>query len=482
MSKDHRKIMLTALVAALLLGWLAGWFWGGNMKRAIDSHAELVTATAEYHGAAGAGADGKSISPAPSAPRLQSLADKKARAQRAYGENAGWYTAFRLIDFSGRLFLSLLNLLVIPLVAASLITGITALGDIRHVGRTGLRTIVYYFATTAAAVLVGIVLVQVIAPGAGFNGPTELAGSLHGKESTGIIDTLLRVFVNPDDPAKGAFPKNIFGAMAGSNVLGVIVFSLLFGAALTTIGEKGRPVIAFFEGVNEAVLKMIHWVMYLLPVGVFGLVVSRLAMTGGGGAVWTELARLGLYAATVTGGLFIHGAIVLPLILRAFTGRSPLKYASNMAQALFTAFSTASSSATLPTTMECAEANAGVSSRAASFVLPLGATINMDGTALYEAVAVIFIAQVYNIPMGATALVIIFLTATLAAVGAAGIPEAGLVTMVIVLNATGVPLEGIAMLLSIDWFLDRCRTTVNVWGDSIGAAVVDSFEKKAETG
>jgi Na+/H+-dicarboxylate symporter len=217
--------------------------------------------------------------------------------------------------------------------------------------------------------------------------------------------------------------------------------------------------------------------MYLLPLGVFGLVVGRLAEVGGGGALFEELTRLGWYAVTVVTGLLLHAVIVLPIILLVFTGRSPLGYASGMVQALLTAFSTASSSATLPTTLECVEKNNKVSPRSASFVLPLGATINMDGTALYEAVAVVFIAQVYGVTMGPAMLTIVFLTATLAAVGAAGIPEAGLVTMVIVLNATGLPLEGIAVLLSIDWLLDRFRTTVNVWGDAVGAAVIDCYEE-----
>jgi Na+/H+-dicarboxylate symporter len=269
--------------------------------------------------------------------------------------------------------------------------------------------------------------------------------------------------------------------MARMNVLGVIVFSLLFGAALSAVGEQAKTVVSFFDGVNTAILKLIEWVMHLLPLGVFGLVLGRLAETGGGDALWTELSRVGYYALTVLSGLTIHGFIILPLVLWLFTRRNPLTYALGMFQALLTAFSTASSSATLPTTLECSVKNNKISRRSASFVLPLGATINMDGTALYEAVAVVFIAQVYGVPMDVTILTVVFLTATLAAVGAAGIPEAGLVTMVIVLNATGLPLEGIAILLSIDWLLDRFRTTVNVWGDAVGAAVIDSFEVKRET-
>jgi Na+/H+-dicarboxylate symporter len=514
MNPKHRRFILTSLIVALVLGWGMGWIWGENMSSGIASSKLLTTASREYRDLSYAlhpDAIGKIVSQtrtelgsaiksgarpgeileikarlrvaelelATAPDKIEEFRLRLAEAKTTFSGYSGWYTIYRLSSFSGKLFLNLLNLLVIPLVVASLIMGIVSLGDIRHVGRTGLRTLVYYFVTTAISVAIGIALVQIIRPGAGLEGAVGIAESLHGKENVGMLDTILTVFINEENPAKGAFPNNIFSAMAQMNILGVIVFTLFFGAALTMIGEKARPVIKLFSGINETILKMIHWVLYLLPVGVFGLVVTRLAETGGGPAVSAELSRIGYYTITVVAGLAIHAVVVLPLILWLLTKRDPLKYASGMTQALFTAFSTASSSATLPSTMECAEVNNNVSPRAASFVLPIGATINMDGTALYEAVAVIFIAQVYNIPMTATVLMVIFLTATLAAIGAAGIPEAGLVTMVIVLNATGLPIEGITMLLSIDWFLDRCRTTVNVWGDAVGAAVVDSFEEKA---
>ncbi len=482
MQKKGRRIIIIGLVTALLLGWFTGWMWGGDMHQALSLRSTATLAAKDYRDF-----DYKLRSlpdrvSAAQKEKLKKLQTEKEISATRYNEKSAWYITYRLSDFAGKLFLNLLNLLVIPLVITSLIMGMTALGDIRHVGRTGLRTFIFYFSTTAISVLIGIVLVQIIAPGTGIEQSLSVAERVQGKEAMGVFDTVLRVFVNPDVPNKGAVPKNIFDAMARMNVLGVIVFSLLFGAALTTIGEKGKPVIAFFDGVNQVILKLIHWVMYLLPVGVFGLVVGRLTIVGGGNAVWTELGAISAYAVTVVAGLGIHALIVLPIILRVFTGRSPLSYAKGMTQALLTAFSTASSSATLPTTMECAEKNNLVSARSASFVLPLGATINMDGTALYEAVAVLFIAQVYGVEMGLATLAIVFLTATLAAVGAAGIPEAGLVTMVIVLNATGLPIEGIAILLSIDWLLDRFRTTVNVWGDSVGAAVIDSYERLESVG
>ena len=261
--------------------------------------------------------------------------------------------------------------------------------------------------------------------------------------------------------------------MANTEVLPLIVFSLAFGAVLTTIGDRGQIVIRFFQGVNEAVMAIVHLLMWTAPIGIGALIAGRLGQAGGFSGFWPELRGLSAYAATVVVALLIHGAVVLPLTLRFLGGKSVWTYAKNLGTALTTAFSTSSSAATLPMTMDGVTEGNGVSPRTASFVLPLGATINMNGTALYEAVAVIFIAQRYGIELDAGHLFIVFMTATLAAIGAAGIPEAGLVTMVIVLKAVNFPLEGIALILVIDWFLDRCRTTVNVWGDAVGAAVID---------
>jgi Na+/H+-dicarboxylate symporter len=274
-------------------------------------------------------------------------------------------------------------------------------------------------------------------------------------------------------------PKNLIKAMAENQVLPIILFSLFFGAVLTTLGARGETAIRFFEGANEAIMKMVRLIMWAAPVGIFALVAARLGAAGGFSDFGKELTLLMKYAGTVIGGLLIHGLVVLPLVLWIFAKRSPLKFARGMANALLTAFSTASSSATLPVTIRSVEAN-GVSARTTSFVCPLGATINMDGTALYEAVAAIFIAQAYGIDLSFGMQVVVFFTATLAAIGAAGIPEAGLVTMVVVLKAAGLPLEGVTLLLVIDWFLDRWRTTVNVWGDAVGAAVIDRMEIAAE--
>ncbi len=307
------------------------------------------------------------------------------------------------------------------------------------------------------------------AQGIGVRVDLAIAETIKGKSRS--IGTVLR------DVIVGLVPSNLFAAMLNNDVLPLIVFSLIFGAVLTTLGAAGRPVLTLFEGLNEAIMKIVHLLMLTAPVGIGALVAGRLGDAGGFSGFVPELVRLGQYAGTVLTGLLIHGVITLPLILYFFGKRSVWPYSMNTVTALTTAFSTASSSATLPLTIQCTTEKNEVSSRTASFVLPLGATINMDGTALYEAVAAIFIAQIYGIDLGSVHMVIIFLTATLAAIGAAGIPEAGLVTMVIVLEAVNLPIEGISLILVIDWFLDRCRTTVNVWGDTVGAAVVDHLER-----
>ena len=438
------------------------------------------------------------------------------------------------IGFLGDIFLNALFMLVVPLVVVSMVTGITRLGHIRQLGSLGGRTLVYYLTTTAISVIIGIILVNIIQPGRGVTREQdyhpEAAYRIESRPLTGgsaliltdesfhhssytsrfvvvLLDQNLRGLIDdsatssekelpilywvdssgkkiePDtsgigveirlvenrfsfiDVILGLIPKNIFTAMANNNILPLI-------------GEKGRQVIDLFEGLNEAFLKFIRLLMYFAPLGILGLVAARLgkAELSVAGGFAAEVARMARYFITVIIGLTLHASLVLVPAIFIFARRSIADYVSNIAPALLTAFSTSSSSATLPVTIECVEEKNGVSNRTAGFVLPLGATVNMDGTALYEAVAAIFIAQVYGIHLGFGAQVIVFLTATLAAIGAAGIPEAGLVTMVIVLNAVGLPTEGIAMILAIDWFLDRCRTTVNVLGDAVGAAIIDRWE------
>ncbi len=388
----------------------------------------------------------------------------------ALGIFCGWVFGEKMevVDWIGEIFLNILKMLVIPLIISSMIVGISGLGDIRKVGKTGGFALAYFMLTTGFSVLIGIIMVNLIKPGVGVEVTVgEVSERISEKGAIGITD-ILQSFVSP----------NLVQSMANMDILPIIIFSLLFGGVLTTLGDKGVPVIAFFKGVNEAIMKIVHLVMYLAPVGVFALIASKLGAAGGGDLFLAELMKIGKFVLAVISGLLLHAVVVLPMSLFLVTRRNPLTYLKNASAALTTAFSTASSSATLPVTIECAKVNNKVSEKAALFVLPIGATVNMDGTALYESVAAIFIAQMVGIPLGFGEQAIVFITATLAAIGAAGIPEAGLVTMVIVLQAVGLPLEGIGMLLSIDWFLDRCRTTVNVWGDSIGAAVVETLEEK----
>ncbi len=301
------------------------------------------------------------------------------------------------------------------------------------------------------------------------------AENVAAKKDRDIVSTL-------KDVVLGLIPVNIFKAMVEMDVLPLIVFSVLLGAVLTVLGEVGRPVIQFVSGINEAIMKMVHWLMYFAPIGIMGLLAGKIGEADGFAEFLPELVKVGKYFVTVLIGLAIHGIITLPLILWVLGRRNPWTYFIGMAKALMNAFSTASSSATLPLTMEGVEEENKISNRTSSFVLPLGATINMDGTALYEAVAVVFIAQMYGEDLGLANQIVIALTATLAAIGAAGIPEAGLVTMVIVLNAVGLPIEGITLILTVDWLLDRFRTTVNVWGDSVGAGVIETLENNAAAG
>ncbi len=383
------------------------------------------------------------------------------------------------IHFIGELFLKALMMLVVPLIMASMIVGISGLGDVRKLGKLGLRTFLFFMMTTGLAVILGLLLVSIIQPGVGGHDqpqpnieqpiPSESSKADHEERPQTIGALLKEVLVK-------LVPKNLFVAMAETDVLALIVFSLVFGGVLTTMGERGQLVIRFFEVVNEAIMGIVHLLMLTAPIGIGCLVAGKLGEAGGFSGFGDELAKLSAYVGTVLLALALHATITLALLLRFVGKRSVWTYARNLGPALTTAFSTGSSSATLPLTMEGVTEENGVRPRIASFVLPLGTTINMNGTALYEAVAAVFIAQVYGIPLGIGELLIVCLTATLAAVGAAGIPEAGLVTMVIVLKAVGLPIEGLSLLLIIDWFLDRCRTAVNVWGDAVGAGVIDQLE------
>lgn len=387
---------------------------------------------------------------------------------------------FRL---GGEIFLRLLKMMVVPLVVASVMSGILGLGDIRRLGRPGGATVLYYLATTLLAVFVGIVMVNLIEPGVGAVDRETLDAI--AKEGAGIttlqkeagIGTILNNLVLM------LFTDNLFAAAAEANLLPLIIFSIIFAGMLTTMGERVKTLTAIVVQINDAFLSFVLLLMKVAPFGIFCLVAARFGEAQAEGEFFNVLRQTGHYVLTVLVGLAMHALITLPLILWLITRKNPYSFLYQMSQALLTAFSTASSSATLPVTMECAVDKAKVSKESVEFVLPLGATINMDGTALYEAVAAIFIAQVIGIELSLTQQLTVAVTATLAAIGAAGIPEAGLVTMVIVLNAVGLPVEYIGLLLSVDWLLDRFRTAVNVFGDSVGSAVVErTFEKNLKQG
>lgn len=381
-------------------------------------------------------------------------------------------------------FISLLKMVLVPLVASSVIVGVSSVGDPSQLGRIGGWTVFYYVTTMVIAAALGVVLVTAIGPGRGFN------ESFRNKQVQAFEEAQDAQQQHIQDASAGGLwgpvkntvtqllPENPIADAADGQLLPVISFSLLMGVVLMMVGPQGKPVLGFFEGVFAAVMKLVDWILWLAPAGVFCLVVWTVARIGTAALV----GPLGKYMITVVVGLGIHGLVTLPVVLWVFGRTNPYRFMHQMRESLMTAFGTASSSATLPVTIECAEEFGGVSKRAAGFVLPLGATVNMDGTALYEAVAVVFLFQCFGIQLGMTELVIIVLTATLAAVGAAGIPSAGLVTMVIVVEAVNnslglsgdqrLPLASVGIILGVDRVLDMCRTTVNVWGDAVGAKII----------
>lgn len=404
------------------------------------------------------------------------------------------------LEVGGEVFLRLLKMIVVPLVFTSVLCGILGLGDVRKLGKPGAAAVGYYLCTTVLAVVTGLIVVNLIQPGVGtvdekvlaeysgvgMDSPKEKMMSafqdltgLSEKEIGGVFKEL------PSGETETPSIKEIFKNLllmlvtdnlivsaAETQLLPIIVFAILFGAMLTTMDGEVEGITGLIQQANAALMKFVMILMHIAPLGIFCLVTARFGKAQATGTFWSELSQIGWYFATVLVGLGIHAFVVLPLIYWLVRRENPYRYMMQMSQALLTAFSTASSSATLPVTMECAE-EAGVSKRSTEFVIPLGATINMDGTALYEAAAAIFIAQAIGVDLSMSDQVIIAITATLAAIGAAGIPEAGLVTMVIVLNAVNLPVEYVGLILTVDWLLDRFRTAVNCLGDSIGAAVVE---------
>jgi len=395
--------------------------------------------------------------------------------------NAQWIIT--PLKLGGEVFLRVLKMLVVPLVVSSVMSGILGMGDVRKLGKPGGMAILYYVSTTILAVLVGLIVVNLISPGViEVDGKRVKLELTEEQKAEHVHDLAEKKEAGEEQPSIGRvlknlvlmlFTDNLFKAAVNMELLPMIVFSIVFAGLLTTMGDKVTLITSFILQLNEVLMKFVLLVMNLAPIGIFCLVAGRFGEATTSGTFYAELQKTGAYTLTVILGLGVHAFVTLPAILYVFTKRNPYRFMAQMSQALLTAFSTASSSATLPVTIESATDEAGVSRKSVDFVLPLGATINMDGTALYEAVAAIFIAQGLGIELSMMQQMTIAVTATLAAIGAAGIPEAGLVTMVIVLTSVGLPTEYIATILAVDWFLDRFRTTVNVFGDACGAAVVE---------
>ncbi|KAL5020528.1 hypothetical protein ScPMuIL_003420 [Solemya velum] len=396
------------------------------------------------------------------------------------------------LRFPGDLLMNMLKMMILPLVFSSIISALASL-DIKKSGKMGIVAIIYYMSTTLIAVIIGIILVLSIRPGELGNSdldrkgkektanpydalmdlirncfPPNLIAACFEKQVTSATPTNFTISNATDDYVTRDVPK--VGTGSGTNILGIIVFSIFLGIIIAKMGEKGKPLVDFFESFSLAIIKLVTLIIWYAPFGIMFLIAAKVIEMEDPAKTFTQLAY---YMLTVLAGLAVHGFIVLPLIYFIVVRRNPYKFMYNMVKALTTALATASSSATLPITMNCLQENNHIDERVTKMMAPIGATINMDGTALYEAVASIFIAQYNNITLDVGQVIIISLTSTAAAIGAAGIPEAGLVTMTIVLTAVGLPVEDVTLILAIDWFLDRCRTSINVLGDSFGAGIVD---------
>ncbi len=359
------------------------------------------------------------------------------------------------------LFLRLLRMAILPLVITSIVSAVIQVGSSKGLGKISLRTITYYLTTSVLAILTGQVLVNVFKPGKGAK-----IGLLETPEGIGVVDQGF------GDLLLNIIPENPFEAMANGDVLPVIFFSLLFGFFVTQLKIDQRNLLGnVFQAAFEAMMKLTSFVIWTAPIGVFGIIAGIVARTG-----FDAFASLGKFFLVVIAGLSIHFFITLPLILKYVGKMSPAKHFRGMLSALLTGFSTCSTIVTLPLTLKAVTEVSGASKKAAGFVLPIGATINMDGTALYECVATIFIAQVYGFDLGLAQQGIIVITAVLASIGAASIPMSGFVMLTIILNAVGLPLEGVALILAVDRILDMFRTTVNVYSDSVGAVVISRLE------
>uniref|UniRef100_A0AAY4D5Q5 Amino acid transporter n=1 Tax=Denticeps clupeoides TaxID=299321 RepID=A0AAY4D5Q5_9TELE len=429
----------------------------------------------------------------------------------------------KYFSFPGELLMRMLQMLVLPLIVSSLVTGISSL-DSKASGKMGVWAVIYYMVTTFIAVFIGIIMVVIIRPGKGNrDSPVSSSGNIEPVQAADAFLDLIRNMFPPNlveacfKQYKTVYKKTVFtknmtialnmtdanitesnstsnltqvlqtiqetveemvpmpGSSGGVNALGLVVFSMCFGLVIGNMKQQGHALREFFDSLNNAIMHLVSIIIWYAPVGILFLIAGKivemkdLAEVGG---------QLGMYTVSVIVGLLFHGLVVLPLLYFLVTRKNPYSFIGGLLQALITALGTSSSSATLPITFRCLEENNHVDKRVTRFVLPVGATINMDGTALYEAVAAIFIAQVNNMELDFGQILTISITATAASIGAAGIPQAGLVTMVIVLTSVGLPTEDITLIIAVDWFLDRLRTTTNVLGDSLGAGIVEHLSRQ----
>lgn len=449
----HWKILI-GLLAGVVVGLLINRFWTDQTwaQIGVNDPKAFVGAKAAY---------------------LASTADGGPNASA--DTTAAFARQVRLaVGFAGDLFLNGLRFIAVPIVLFSLIVGVSSLNDTSRLGRIGGKTIGIYLTTTAVAIVIGLLLANLLGPGRGFDqsmrdglvaSESANAGAKIGSANAERLKTTWDVILD-------IVPTNPFNAMAEGNTLQVVAVALLVGVAITMLPrEKAKPLIVFFDAMTDVIIKIVEIILVIAPYAVFALIVRVIADLG------TEVLRsLLMYAGVVVLGLAIMCFMVYPLILRLATPVRFVRFFRAISPAQLLAFSSSSSGATLPVTMECCEERLGVKEEVGSFVLPIGATINMDGTALYQGVAAVFIAQLYGMDLTIGDQLQIVLTATLASIGTAAVPGVGIVMLVIVLESVGIPLEGIAVILGVDRILDMCRTTVNVTGDCMVAAVVAHSE------
>ncbi len=365
-----------------------------------------------------------------------------------------------IFQLLGQVFLRGIMMMVVPLVFISLVNGAASMGDVKKLGRVGARTIAFYLATTAFAVSLALVLGYFLKPGIGLDlGAIEQIETTIS-EKTPLVQILYEMV-----------PRNPISAMAEGNMLQIIVFAIITGIGLSVLGDKVKLVVQIFEQLNELVLKMVGFIMLFAPIGVFGLIARTFATVG-----YAALIPLLKYIIAVYIGLILHAGLVYSGMLKGLTGLSPKKFFKKIFPAMSVAFSTASSNATVPINLDINEKQLGVSRNIAAFTIPLGATINMDGTAIMQGVATFFIAQVYNVPLSIGAILTVVLTATLASIGTAGVPGAGTIMLSMVLQSIGLPLEGIGLIMGIDRLVDMGRTTINITGDAACTVIIAKKE------